>query len=341
MRVMLTGGTGFVGYHTTMALLEAGHEVSLLVRSVDKMIDIYGADTIGSFTRGDICDPASVRAAVDGCDAVVHAAAMVSVDPRDAERVYSTNVEGTRIVIGAALDAGAETIVHVSSVTALFDPKASVLNEQSPPGRARNAYGRSKVECEHFVRRLQAGGAPLYVTYPASIIGPQDPGLTEPHVGLRAFLAVGGVPLLPTGNQWVDVRDVAAAHLRLLEQPPEPRRFTLGGHYLAWRELAAELEAITGRRLLKFPMSGVAMRLAGTALDLVRSRVPVDVDVPVTREAMEYATRWVPLDNTLAEQTLDVSFRPVRESLREAIRWLYREGHISRRQAGRALDDAD
>jgi len=339
MRVMLTGATGFVGYHTTIALLEAGHEVSLLVRSVDKMIDIYGADTIGYFTRGDICDPASVRAAIEGCDAVVHAAAMVSVDPRDAERVYRSNVEGTRIVISAALDAGAETIVHVSSVTALFDPRASVLNEQSPPGRARNAYGHSKVECEHVVRRLQASGAPLYVTYPASIIGPRDPGLTEPHVGLRTFLTVGGVPLLPTGNQWVDVRDVAAAHLRLLEQPPETRRFTLGGHYLAWRELAAELEAITGRRLLKFPMSGVAMRMAGAALDLVRVRVPIDM--PVSREAMEYATRWVPMDNTLAEQALELSFRPVRQSLREAIRWLYQAGHISRRQAGGALDGED
>lgn len=340
MRVMVTGGTGFVGYHTTRALQAAGHEVSLLVRSVDKMLNLYGDDHDLSYTRGDICDAPSVRAALRGCDAMVHGAAMVSVDPRDAERVFRGNVEGTRTVMNAALDAGVGAILHVSSVTALFDPAASVLNEDSPPGKARNAYGRSKVACETMVRRLQNSGAPIYITYPGSIIGPEDPGFTEPHVGLQAFLTTL-MPVLPTGNQWVDVRDVAEAHLRLLERRPRPRRYTLGGHYLPWPELAALLEQLTGRRLLKLPLGGGVMRGAGMALDLLRRGLPIPSDLPVSREAMEYATRWVPMDDTLVQNTLDFRFRPAEESLRAAIRWLHEAGHITRKQAGDALENPD
>ena len=179
MRVMVTGGTGFVGYHTVLALLGAGHEVSLLVRSIDKMLNLFGEDTIEHYTRGDIGDRDAIERAMDGCDAVIHAAAMVSTSAKDAERVFRGNFEGAQNVIGMALDKGIGSIIHVSSVTALFNPKAKVLDENSPPGSAQNAYGRSKVACEEYVRELQAQGAPIYISYPATVIGPDDPGMTE------------------------------------------------------------------------------------------------------------------------------------------------------------------
>jgi len=338
MRVMITGGTGFVGLHATRALLAAGHEVTLLVRSIDKLLDLYGEDGVVDYVRGDILDKDSVQDAVEDCAAVVHAAAMVSVDPRDAERVYRGNVQGTQNVIDAAMEAAVEAVVHVSSVTALFDPAASVLDENSPPGTARNAYGRSKVECERYARRLQDAGAPVYIVYPASVIGPDDPGLTEPHQGLQAFLTSGLLPRLPTGNQWVDVRDIAAIIARLLEQRPAQRRFTAGGHYLPWPELGRTLQAVTGRRFITPPVPGGLMRLAGNVLDLARKAVPIEL--PISEESMDYATRWVPMSNDLVEQALDISFCPVQDSLRAAIRWLHAAGHITARQAGAALEDA-
>ena len=183
MRVMITGATGFVGYHIAQALLDAGHTVSLLIRSVDKMLRLYGEDCNLDYTVGDITDPAKVARALEGCDAVIHAAAMVSTDANDAEKVFQTNVEGAKTVIGCALSLGIRPVIHVSSVTALYDPKADILDENSPPGAARNAYGRSKVACEEYVRDLQAQGEQIYITYPATVIGPEDPGLTEAHVG--------------------------------------------------------------------------------------------------------------------------------------------------------------
>ncbi|MCB1700857.1 MAG: SDR family NAD(P)-dependent oxidoreductase [Pseudomonadales bacterium] len=332
MRVMITGGTGFVGYHTAQALMAAGHRVSLLVRSVDKMLQLYGDDCDLDYTRGDITDVDKVNAALAECDAVIHAAAMVSTKASDAEKVFNTNIDGARTVIGGALKIkSVKSIIHVSSVTALYDPSASILDENSPPGVARNAYGRSKVACEKYVRNLKPRGKRVYITYPATVIGPDDPGMTESHVGMQGYLTAF-VPLMPSGNQYVDVRDVADAHLRLLEQRPAGGYFTLGGHFLPWAELGRVLEKVTGRHLLKLPLSGGLMRLTGRVFD--RLHPYISVPLPISEEAMEYATNWVPLDNHKAEKTLGLSFRPAEESMADTVRWLCQAGHISSKQAG-------
>jgi len=333
MRVMITGATGFVGFHTARALLQAGHEVSLLVRSRDKMEQLFGKGRVRHFTVGDITDTGQVRKALAGCDAVVHSAAMVSTHAADADAVYRTNVEGTSNVIGAALDLGVASIIHVSSVTALYDPAAAVLDEHSPPGTGATGYGRSKVACERYVRGLQEAGAPISITYPATVIGPDDPGLTEAHVGLRTYLQQF-VPLMPSGTQYVDVRDIARVHLRLLEQPGASGRYILGGHYVPWRELGGVLRRVTGRKPLELPLNAGMMRLAARLFDRVGRYIKTDL--PLTAEGISYATHWVPMDSRSVEQGLGIGFRPVEDSFRDAINWLCSAGYITRGQAGNA-----
>ena len=98
MRVMVTGATGFIGYHTTLALLEAGHEVSLLVRNPEKMRRVFGRGVIKHYTEGDIADSGAVKNALKGCDAAIHVAALVSTHAADEERVYRTNLEGLSLI---------------------------------------------------------------------------------------------------------------------------------------------------------------------------------------------------------------------------------------------------
>lgn len=330
MRILVTGGTGFIGYHTARQLRDAGHTVRLLVRNEKKARDLYG-DALPELAVSDIADEAGVRKALVGCDAVIHTAAMVSIDRKDADLVYRTNLDGTRNVIGQAVELGLSRVIHLSSVTAIFDERATLLTENSPPGTAKDAYGRSKVACEKYVRELQARGEPVYITYPASVIGPEDPGLTEPHAGLMANLYA--TFLMPGGNQWVDVRDVAAAHVAIIERELQPGRFCLGGHFLNWRELGKLLGELTGRRLPPVPVLGVTMRTLGRIVDAIQ---PVlGADTPITHEAMVYATKWVSLDNSLAERELGIEFRPVRDSLREALVSLLERGELAPRLAGK------
>ena len=336
MRVLITGGTGFIGYHTAQSLLAGGHQVRLLIRSEEKMRRLFG-DAINDFVVGDVTDPAAVNSALRGCDAVVHTAAMVSVDKKDAELVHATNVGGTRLVIDGAIEQGLDTIIHVSSVTALYDPEASFLNEFSPPGAASNAYGKSKVECEVYVRDLQDRGAPIHITYPASVIGPGDPALTEPHQGLITYL-LNTVPVLPSGNQWVDVRDIAEVHLQLLERTLAPGRYTLGGHFVPWTELVDILSRLRGRKVRKIPIPGNLMRGVGKLVDWVNAIRDKPIDAPITYEAMTYATHWVKMDSSKARVELGLEFTPLEQTLVDAIRSLVAEGHITAEQAGNICD---
>lgn len=336
MRVMITGGTGFIGYHTAQSLLQGGHDVHLLIRSEEKMRRLFG-DAITEFTVGDVTDPVAVARALGGCDAVVHTAAMVSIDKKDAELVHETNVGGTRLVMDEAIAQELDTIIHVSSVTALYDPEAEFLNEYSPPGAASNAYGKSKVECEIFVRELQASGAPIHITYPASVIGPDDPALTEPHQGLMTYL-MSAVPVPPSGNQWVDVRDTAIAHRRLLEGDLTPGRYTLGGHFVPWTQLVDMLMQLTGRRIRKIPVPGAMLLGLGRLVDYFNDVRDKPLDIPLTYEAMVYATNWIKMDNSKCRGELGLEFRPLEETLRDAIVSLVAAGELEAEKAGDLCD---
>ena len=335
MRIMVTGGTGFIGYHTVMALLDAGLEVSLLVRSREKMERMFGEGVIQHYTLGDIGDADSVNRALAGCDGVVHVAALVSTHAADAERVYQTNLEGARNVLGGAADMGLQTIIHVSSVTALYDRDASVLTEDSPPGPNPRGYGRSKVACEEYARSLQQEGHPVYITYPATVLGPDAPEMTEAHIGLQTYVSKF-VPLMGGGNQYVDARDIAAVHLHLLQYEVPSNRYILGGHYLSWKALVSQLEALTGSKITALPISGGLMRMLGSVADTLAPLLKLDL--PLTREGLNYATQWVKMDNSRTEQELDFSFRPLEQTLADSIRWLYQQGEITAEEAGRLVD---
>jgi nucleoside-diphosphate-sugar epimerase len=141
---------------------------------------------------------------------------------------------------------------------------------------------------------------------------------------------------MSSGAQYIDVRDIADVHLAIVEGRAPSNRYVLGGHYVPWLKLGTVLRRVTGRRPIQVPVSSAMMRLAGRLADRLGGLVPEDI--PVTAEGMTYATRWVPMDNSRVERDLDFHFRPVEETFADSIRWLYEEGHITARQAGRASE---
>jgi len=333
MHVFVSGATGFVGYHTVRALLEAGHRVRLGVRNPAKMAALYeplGIDT-SDHVVGEITDEQAIHRALEGVDGVVHTAAMVSLDANKADLIFDTNVTGTRLVVGGAAERGLKSIVHVSSVTALYDPWVSVLDESLPPAQQTTPYGRSKAAAEEYVRTLVNDGANVAITYPATVLGPDDPAMSEGSQGLAIFYNQAFVRT-STGMQVIDVRDLAEVHVRLLEEE-KSGPYVVAGHYRSWEEVGLAMERVTGQRLRKVSAPGWLLRQLGALVDVAGRFVPLET--PATGEGVKYATRWIVADDAKVRSELGLRFRPLEETLADTTRWLAEQGHIKPRWAER------
>ena len=336
MRVMVTGATGFTGSHTVRALIEAGHEVRALVRDRAKVARVFGdgSPVVAHAIEGDILDREAVGQALEGVDSVVHTAALVDLRRSKAEEVLRTNLEGVRNVIGTAAERGVGPIVYVSSLAAFFDPEnppTRPLDLDSPLAPATSAYGRSKAEAEHYVRDLQARGAPIRTSYPVGILGPDDPGLSEGNHAIVAWL--GDRPThTSSGLQILDVRDLAEIHLRMLEADGGPKRYIAAGEFIAWAEMGPLLAELTGKPVPMLRIPGPLLRGLGRIGDVVKNFW--DFDFPLTYEAMCFATLWPGADASATRKELGIEFRDTRETLRDTIAWLSAAGHLPPEKAG-------
>jgi nucleoside-diphosphate-sugar epimerase len=339
MRVMVTGGTGFVGSHTVRAFVEAGHSVRLLVRDREKVKRVFDPVGIaipdGDVVVGDITDEARVDEAFVGCDSVFHCAALVEMRRKYAQQVLDTNARGVDLVIGGAVRRGLGSIVYVSSSSIFFYPGAPPLHLDMPLAQASTAYAQSKADAERLVRRLQDEGAPIRVSYPTGVVGPDDPGLSDANHALRSFYVETGIDT--SGFfQIVDVRDLAALHLRQLELPGTAHRHVAAGPCLTWHETYSLLDELTGGRVRQFPCNGRLLRAFGSVGDVVK-RV-WDFNFPLTRDAMEYATLWPGVDGAATTRELGVEFRSAAETYGDTLRWMHREGHLESKHVGRLLE---
>ena len=323
MRVLVTGGTGFVGYHAARALASRGHEVRVLARSLEKAERLFRSARDVEIAVGDMTDAVAVQAALSDRDAVLHAAATISFSREAANALRDANLAGVRNVLGSAAERGLGAIVYVSSLTTLFDPRGPDPTEDSPVVEARNPYARAKAAAEREARSLAAAGAKIATVYPNAVIGPDDPGWSESVAALRGFmsrcLASEG------GTGFVDVRDLVAFLVALLEAKAGGR-FLLGGQFLSWDAIAAELEAVLGRPVRRLSAPAPVLRALGSLVDLVRVFRPVDS--LISREGMDHATRMRPLPNTPALAKLGVSLRPLRETFEDTARWMLAAGRL-------------
>lgn len=334
----MTGATGFIGSHVAARLATTDApksdvpmsdvKVRVLVRDEHKLATVPSLQTVRTLdvVVGDVTDDEAVARALDGCDAVVHAAAHVSMLERETERSMQVNVGGTEAVVGGAVARGAR-VLYVSSVS-VFAYTDSLITIDSPLAEPRGGYTRSKVEAERVARRLQAEGS-VAIVYPSGVIGPGDPAWSASHMGLLAWMQTP--PRTTSGASIVDVRDVALVIERALGA--EPARWMAGGRFLAYPELNATIAGVTGVHKRPVPMPPRLLRAAGRAGDVVKRFV--DFEYPLTHEAMVMATSAKPFDSHATCEQLGVGWRPVADTLRDAITDLAAAGKIPTELAGR------
>lgn len=334
MRVLVTGATGFVGSHTAVALLDAGYELRCLVRDRAKLERVFAAHGLSApeSMRGDIGDAGCVKEALRGCDAVVHAAAVVAMQARRAQEILETNARGVENVVGGAVEAGLRSVVYVSSIGAMFVPQGPRLTEDSPVQPAVRPYARSKAEAELYIRRLQEEGAPVRSSYPTAVLGPLDPGLSESNHALRTFAR--DVVLLTSGIfAEVDVRDVARIHVALVEKDDVPSRVIANGANLSWLGIADAVDAATGVQVRRVRAAGPLVRFGGRVGDVIKH--VWDFDFPLTKEGMAFATQFQGTDSPRAEERLGICYREPVETFGDSLAWMHRAGHIDARFVGR------
>ena len=345
MKVFITGATGLVGAHTAMELLRAGHTVRLLVRDRKKAEDYFKARgfILDDFVVADMRDVSAIKKGLEDCDALVHAAAVVGMERRRADEIYNSNVEAIHAVMDTACNAGIKNIIHVSSIGALFidkklHPEIKIVDESAPIGSSVEAYGRSKAYCERYVRELQAKGAPIQITYPTSIWGPDDPKLNESNKALKIFVETV-LPMTNSGFQFIDVRDIAVAHRLMLERGcPADRtqgRYVLGGHYYDWPALGDLVDGVTGNRILRLKLPDSVWMSIGALCDAIQHVIPFDF--ALTRESVTMITQWTPASTAKAKRELGLTLRSGEETARDTLRWLAQAGHINAKRAGKAF----
>jgi dihydroflavonol-4-reductase len=318
-KTLVTGGSGFLGLHLVRALAKRGDELRLLSRRTADLGPLEGIE----FERanGDITDRRAVRRAMEDVGRVFHVAGRTSLRARDREAVFDANLRGARTVFEEALAAGAERVVHTSTVGAIGVARPKGTADETTPfeiGHLGLAYVNSKHEAELEAFRLAAHGLPVVIVNPTFVLGPDDP--TGTSMGLvRRFLLRQIPAYVDGGLNIVDVRDVAAGHLLADERGEVGERYILGGRNFTFDRLFADLARISG---VEAPPVKLPARLALAGIDAARAaRVPV----PVIRGEVLSASLWWTYRNTKARKELGFKPRPHEETLEEAVAWQRRQ----------------
>lgn len=340
MRILVTGGTGFLGSHTVAALVKRGHEVKLFVRSPERIgpaLTPHGISEL-PYAEGDVTDASAVENAMQDCDSVLHAASVYSLDVRQADITRRVNVAGTETVLSAAQKLGLDPIAYVSSIVALFPPGVGeVLSPESAVKHPPGTYMESKADAERVARRFQEQDAPVAIAYPGAMFGPDDPHFGESAIVAQDILAGRSRFVPPGGLSVVDVRDVASAIASMFEPGRGPRRYLLSGHNISYADIIDMFADVAGRKIRYLSLPGWTLRPFVVSAGFAQRFLPFRL--PVNTEGFDTII-WNPRgDDSRAVEELGFNARDTAETFRDVVRWLYKAGHISDRQAGRVATE--
>lgn len=324
--IAVTGATGLLGNNLVRMLLDRdSRRVRALLRLTSSLDALHGLPA--SVIRIDLARatlPEIVRA-IDGVDIIIHCAGMVGIGRRELARYREANVQGTAALARACRQTGAR-LVHVSTVDTLRwgtrDHPGREDDEPSPDGGI--AYVISKREAEQVVLAEVARGLDAVIVNPAYLLGPWD---WKPSSG-RMLLRVASQLLVmapPGGNDFVDVRDVAAGTLAAAERGRTGERYILSGESLSYREAFQLFADVAGRRRKARTAPAWLVRAVGRAGDLAGFLAGGEYDVNSGSAAMSTMAHHFSSARAVAE--LGYSWRPAEEAARDAWEWFAAHGY--------------
>jgi dihydroflavonol-4-reductase len=324
---VVTGGTGFVGAAVTRHLVAAGHRIRTLARpDSDRRLL---ADLPVEIVDGDLRDVPSLQRLLASCGTLFHVAAFYSLWARDRRQFYEINVEGTRRILQAAMEAKVQRVVYTSTVGALGIPDGGKPGTEETPVGLTNMVGdykRSKFLAEEVARGFARQGCPVVIVNPSTPVGPGDIKPTPTGQMIVDFLRGKMWAYLETGLNLVDVDDVAAGHLLAAERGRAGERYILGGQNLTLREIFEVLGRIAGIRPPRLKVSaGLILPLAWMSewvSDHITGRPPL---VPV--DAVRMARKMMFFDSSKAVRELGLQQSSIEGALARAVQWFRANGY--------------
>lgn len=320
---LVTGASGFVGWHVARLLTERGHQVRALVRPSSKVPDL---DV--EIVTGDLRDPASLARACQGCALVFHVAADYRLWSRHPAEMFEANVEGTRNVLSAAKAAAVERVVYTSTVGCIGIPDGGIGDETQPISihQMTGAYKRSKFLAEQVALEFAHGGFPVVIVNPTAPMGDHDFKPTPTGRIVLDFLAGAMPAYIDTGLNVVNVRDVALGHWLACEKGTPGERYILGSTNLTLGQILHELAHLTGR---KAPTLQLPYSIAWTAGVLTTAWANLTGAPPrVPLEAVRMAKKKMWVSHEKAARDLGYAPCPATSALTDAVRWFSTRAHV-------------
>jgi dihydroflavonol-4-reductase len=320
MRALVTGATGFVGSAVARVLCAHGQEVRVLVRPTSDRRNLQGLGA--EIYIGDLRDRKSLDHALRECNALFHVAADYRLWTPDPDVMYRTNVDGTRLLMEAAGEAGVDRIVYTSSVATLgVKPDGEPADESTPVSLDDMVghYKRSKFLAESEVRRLAERGLPVVIVNPSAPVGPRDIKPT-PTGRLIRDAVIGRMPgYVDTGLNIVHVDDVAVGHWLAFDRGRIGERYILGGENLTLQHILQQIAELTGRRppRLRLP-HGLVLPIAhlAEAWAKLTGKEPL-----VTVNGVRLSQKHMYFTSAKAHRELGYHPRPAHDALADAVAW--------------------
>ena len=312
--------------HLGQALIRQAKKDSVPIRAVVRKSSDAGLlkGFCSEVVSASLEDTESLTRAFTGCEAVIHAAAMIDIRRGHGEIMHRVNVEGTARVVKACRDAGVRRLVYISSIEAvnLKNPLRPITeNHGFADGNAVMQYGETKAEASRLVKQAATeGGLEAVLICPTGIMGPYDPkeGLLTTMV--KRFVK-GRIPAcIPGGFDYVDVRDVAAAALASVDKGRNGECYIISGEYLSVKEMYDLIEDLSTSRHftpgLPLPLARFAAFFSELWSDITGRQALF------TRGSIEILQLDARMDNTKARSDLGYSPRPLREAMADTLEWL-------------------
>ncbi|HYL74301.1 MAG TPA: hopanoid-associated sugar epimerase [Bryobacteraceae bacterium] len=320
---LVTGATGFIGWHVARRLLARGDSVRALVRPGSKVRELEV-----EVVTGDLRDTESLDRAVAGCGVIFHVAADYRLWAKDPSELYRSNVEGTRNMLEAARKAAVDRVVYTSTVGCIGIPANRPGSEEVEVHlqEMAGAYKRSKFQAEQVALEFAESGLPVVVVNPTAPIGGHDFKPTPTGKIVVDYLKGAMPAFVDTGLNLVDVEDTAEGHLLACDRGKPGERYILGCENLTLEQILGRLAAISGGSAPRWRIPYAVAYMAGMAstgwanLTGREPRAPLDA-VKMARKKM-----FVSADK--AKRELGFNPGPVDGALKRAVDWFRANGYV-------------